>query len=457
MKLPQDVMTILSRLRDGGWEAFVVGGCVRDLLMGKEPHDWDICTSALPQETRACFPELSVVETGIRHGTVLLLLNGVGYEVTTYRTEGAYSDHRHPDGVRFVRAVREDLARRDFTINAMAYHPETGVVDPFGGREDLQKGVLRCVGNPEERFREDPLRILRLLRFAARLGFAVEPETARGALALRGELDYIARERVFAELKGLLVGEYVLPVLREGREVLAQCIPELVPMFDHPQDNPHHCYDIWGHTIHTVAAVEPTETLRLTMLFHDIGKPDCFTHDEAGIGHFHGHPARSVQLAEEILTRLRCDSRTKEDVLALVAWHDRLRVFHRRSLCRVLRELGERRTRLLFPVLRADAMGKAPAYRERDLQAIAEGEALLDALLREGLCLSLRDLQVNGRDIAALGCTGQEIGRVLGALLEEVQEERLENRREVLLRRAGALASCPDSSEQYSKKNLQKY
>lgn len=439
VSVPADVLELLNRLRAHGYEAWLVGGCVRDLLMGVPPHDWDICTSALPEETERCFPGCRVIETGLRHGTVTVLRGGQPYEITTYRTERGYSDHRHPDGVSFVRSLREDLARRDFTVNAMAYHPDDGLVDCFGGEEDLRRGVLRCVGDPEERFREDALRMLRLLRFASRLGFAVVPETAKAALSLRGELDYVARERVFSELKGLLVGQFVRPVLEQYREVIAQCIPELRPMFDHPQDNPHHCYDVWVHTTHAVEAVPPDETLRLVMLFHDCGKPDCFTHDANGIGHFHGHAERSAELADAALTRLRCDNATKEEILCLIRWHDRLHVITRSTVRRALTKLGEQRLRRLLTVIRADNLAKAPELEEATREQLDDAERILEELLREQLCLSLKNLKVNGCDVLAHGASGPKVGQVLNTLLAEVQEEVLANERDALLRRMSEL------------------
>lgn len=437
--VPADVLELLNRLRAHGYEAWAVGGCVRDLLMGVPPHDWDLCTSALPEETERCFADDKVVETGLRHGTVTVVRGGQAYEITTYRTEGNYSDHRHPDGVSFVRSLREDLARRDFTINAMAYHPEEGLVDCFGGEEDLRRGVLRCVGEPERRFREDALRILRLLRFAARLGFTVDPETAQAALSLRGELDYVARERVFSELKGLLVGRHVRPVLEQYRELAAQCIPELRPMFDHPQDNPHHCYDVWIHTTHAVEAAPPDAVLRLTMLLHDCGKPDCFTHDANGVGHFHGHAERSAELADTALTRLRCDNETKAEILCLIRWHDRLHVVNRTTVRRALLRLGEPRFRRLLAVIRADNQAKGPRMEEETRAQLDEAERLLEELLQEQLCLSLKNLAVNGRDALALGASGPTVGRVLNTLLSEVQEEVLPNERDALLKRMSEL------------------
>ncbi|MCD8159867.1 MAG: HD domain-containing protein [Clostridiales bacterium] len=439
IRLPPEVAALLERLQARGHEAFVVGGCVRDALRGEAPGDWDVCTSALPEETIACFSDCTVHRTGIRHGTVLVRFRGTGYEITTYRTEGGYADHRHPDRVRFVPTLEEDLSRRDFTVNAMAYNPQTGLVDPFGGQEDLRRGILRCVGRPEERFREDALRILRGLRFAARLGFTIEPETGAAMLRQRDGLDCIARERIFAELKGFLCGGQVLPLLLDYRELLAQFLPELRPMFDHPQNNPHHCYDVWEHTAHAVAAVRPEPVLRLTMLFHDCGKPDCYTVDEAGVGHFHKHPQRSALLAEEALTRLRCDNRTKEDVLLLIAWHDRLHHVSRASVGTMLAVLGPRRAELLMEVIQADDRAKAPAYAQADEQDLAEARALLGQLLAEGYCLSRQDLKISGRELMDLGASGPEIGRILEELLREVQAEQLENRPAALYNRAKAL------------------
>lgn len=438
-RLPLEVAALLERLQAQGHEAFVVGGCVRDALRGETPSDWDICTSALPEETIACFSDCTVHRTGIRHGTVLVLYQGAGYEITTYRTEGGYADHRHPDEVRFVRTLEEDLSRRDFTINAMAYNPQAGLVDPFGGQADLRRGVIRCVGAPEERFREDALRILRALRFAAKLGFAIDPETGTAMLRQQAGLDCIARERIFAELKAFLCGAQVLPLLLDYRELLAQFLPELRPMFGHPQNNPHHCYDVWEHTAHAVAAVRQEPVLRLAMLFHDCGKPDCYTVDEDGVGHFHKHPQRSAELAEAALTRLHCDNRTKEDVVLLIAWHDRLHHVSRASVGRMLAALGPRRAELLMEVIQADDRAKSPAYAQSDARDLAEAKALLAQLLAEGFCLSRQDLNISGRELMELGAFGPEIGRVLGQLLAEVQAEQLPNEAQALNRRAAEL------------------
>ncbi|MCD8188766.1 MAG: HD domain-containing protein [Clostridiales bacterium] len=432
--LPETVSCILGQLNAAGYEAYAVGGCVRDSLLGRTPEDWDICTSALPQEVMACFPQCKIHTVGLKHGTVLLMLEGRGYEVTTYRTDGPSSDHRHPDGVQFVRSLEEDLARRDFTINAMAYHPVHGLVDPFSGQTDLAAGIVRCVGEPKRRFREDGLRILRGLRFASRYGFQIETETGAAIRQQAELLQFISGERIFAELKGFLAGEGAAQLLLDYREPFGAIMPELVPMFGHPQHNPHHCYDVWGHTCHAVGQVAGDPLLGLTMLLHDAGKPRCFTQDENGVGHFHGHPAESVKIAADILARFHCDNRSRDTILTLIAWHDRVRVFTRRSVRRMLSSLGEENARLLFRVMYADARAQSPATLPQKLAGLAEGERILEELLAEKACFTLKDLAVSGKDLLALGYpAGPELGAALNALLEAVVEERLPNQRQALL------------------------
>ena len=317
-KMPCFVRQILERLNGAGFEAYVVGGCVRDALLGRQPHDWDVCTSALPQEVIECFSDYTVHPTGIQHGTVLVIQEGEGVEVTTFRTESGYSDHRHPDQVTFVHSVEADLARRDFTINAMAYSPNRGLADPFDGRRDLEKGIIRCVGEPMQRFQEDGLRILRALRFAARYKFSIEAETSRAMNDCRELLNYIAVERIFQELKGFFSGGSVRGLMLEYREIFAVFLPELRPTFDFDQRNPNHCYDVWEHTVCAVDNAAPDPVLRLTLLFHDVGKPACFTMDKAGVGHFKGHDAVSAETAKAALSRLRCDRETLRTVVTLV-------------------------------------------------------------------------------------------------------------------------------------------
>ena len=437
LRLPPPVAEILKQLNRAGYEAYVVGGCVRDALLGREPHDWDICTSALPEQVIASFPHQNVYKTGIQHGTVLLRWEGEGYEITTFRTEGNYSDHRHPDQVRFVGSLKEDLARRDFTINAMAYHPDTGVVDWFGGQEDLRSGLIRCVGEPEQRFREDGLRILRALRFGARYGFAIEAETAQALHRCKALLGYLAPERIFSELKGILVGDGMTELLRTHRDILAVFLPEVVPMFDFDQKNPHHCYDVWEHTLHAMSNIHPDPTLRLAMLFHDMGKPATFTLDEIGQGHCHGHSAVSAAMARDVLLRLRCDRETLDTVVTLAAWHDRVRQFTRRSTLRLLAQLGETRLRQLLLVAEADVKAQAPETVPGKMEQLLAGYALVDALRAAHACVQKSDLAIGGRDLIALGMKpGVPMGTLLEQLFQEVLDGTLENRRETLLAKA---------------------
>ena len=447
-RMPPAIGEIIARLNRGGYEAYVVGGCVRDALLGREPHDWDICSSALPQEVVDCFPERTVHPTGLKHGTVLLSWEGEGIEITTFRTEGGYSDHRHPDKVTFVRSLDEDLGRRDFTVNSMAFHPERGIVDPFGGQRDLRAGVIRCVGEAERRFQEDGLRILRALRFASRYGFTIEEETARAMDRCRELLRWIAVERIFQELKGILCGAGVGPLLLEHREIIALCLPELRPTFDFDQHNHNHCYDVWEHTVRSVENAPPDPVVRLAMLFHDIGKPETFALDEQGVGHCLGHPEVSAKITRAALRRMRCDRETMDAVAELVAAHDhagrnqprggarydRNRFFTRRSVRRMLARMGERQLRRLFHVMEADVKAQAPETVPGKMEKLLSGYAMLDAVLAEGACFTIPDLAVNGRDLIAMGLKpGVFLGSVLKKLFREVLDGNLENNRDVLL------------------------
>ena len=433
MQIPSDAAWLLDRLNGAGYRAYVVGGCVRDALLGLPPKDWDVCTSARPEEMQAVFRGCHVVETGLKHGTLTVVLGHVPYEITTFRVDGAYTDHRHPDGVTFVTDVREDLARRDFTVNAMAYHPREGLVDAFGGQEDLRRGVIRCVGDPSKRFGEDALRILRALRFAAVYGFAVDAGTASAAHRLKATLDQVAAERIRVELAKLLCGRACGEVLRTFADVVAQVLPEVAPMFGFDQRNPHHRYDVWEHTVRAVEAAPPVEALRLTLLLHDAGKPASFSVDENGVGHAYGHGAVSRALAESALTRLKADHLTAGRVLTLVAHHDIPLSTEAKVLKRRLHQFGEETLRQLMEVQRADNLAKGTLPAEEVEAWAAELRLALDALMATAPCVTLRDLAVNGRDIMALGLTGKAVGACLNALLEAVLEERLPNEREALV------------------------
>ena len=444
--IPSPVREILETLEAAGHRAWCVGGCVRDALLGRIPEDWDVTTAARPEETMALFGDRAV-PTGLRHGTVTVRTAAGGVEVTTLRRDGAYRDHRRPESVAFTDSLEEDLRRRDFTVNAMAADLAGDLYDPLGGRADLAAGVLRCVGDPDRRFDEDALRILRGVRFAAQLGFAIHPDTAAAIHRNRALLGDIAPERIWTELKKLVTGARAAEVLRSYPDVIGVFWPEVLPMVGFDQRNRHHCYDVWEHTLHALAAIPPEVELRLAMLLHDIGKPNCFTVDERGQGHFYGHPAESARLAGEMLRRLRADNATAETVVRLVAWHDKNIPRTRPAIARALGKLGERDLRRLLDVKRADNLAQAPDCRVVQGE-IDRAEAILNQLLAEGACVSLRQLAVNGRDLLGLGLSGPAVGKALQALLDAVMDGDLPNERQALLaavrgQRAETLSAGP--------------
>lgn len=430
VKLPEYVADILRRLEDAGHEAWCVGGAVRDALLGLEPGDWDVTTSAKPEEILDLFSP-NALPTGLKHGTVTVG-GGRGVEVTTFRRDGAYLDCRHPEHVEFTRSLTEDLARRDFTVNAIAVNLRGELADPFGGQADAKAKILRAVGVPEERFREDALRILRGLRFASRLGFAIEPETSQAIRRCAPLLENIAAERIQAELTGILCGAHVLPVLLDYPDVLGVFLPEILPCVGFGQHCVYHCYDVWEHTARSVAAVKPLPVLRYAMLLHDLGKPETFTLDETGRGHFYGHWRRSVPLADAVLSRLRVDHHSKQTILTLVERHDAPLHLNEKSVRRNLSRYGEETLRLLLEVKRADNLAQAEAYRDRQV-LIRQWEDLLDMVLASGECFSLKQLAVKGNDLTALGLQGPAVGRALNELLEQVIEDKLPNDRGMLL------------------------
>ena len=438
LNVPDHVQALLAALRDAGFEAYPVGGCVRDSLMGRTPSDWDLCTAATPAQTEAALAGYRLIETGVKHGTVTALTERGPVEITTFRTDGEYLDHRRPEHVTFVPDLREDLARRDFTVNAMALDPSGSVVDPFGGRTDLAAGIIRCVGEPDRRFGEDALRILRALRFAAKHNFSIDPATGDSAVKNRALLDDIARERVFAELTGLLTGPGAGRVLREYAPIIFQIIPELAPQAGFDQKNPNHIHDIWTHTTMAVDAAPPEPVLRLTMLLHDVGKPACFFTDEAGVGHYYGHGETGAEIADDILRRLRCDNATRERVCLLIRNHDIKPPQTPRAARRLLARLGEDGARQLIACWRADNADRGEAVRVRNLALIDDWEKLLaEALAGPAPCFSVKSLAVKGQDIMVLGIPeGPEVGRVLAALFDAVTDGEVPNEREALLHKA---------------------
>lgn len=433
-EIPDGARHILQTLNSAGHEAYLVGGCVRDLLRGVEPHDWDICTSALPEETERCFADRRVIETGLKHGTVTVLVGSEPYEITTYRTEGPYSDSRRPDYVRFVPNLEQDLARRDFTMNAIAMDLQGNLRDPYGGADDIKAGLIRCVGEPDQRFQEDGLRVMRALRFAAVFGYNTEKHTAQAIHENRAMLDRVAAERINAELCKLLVGQNAGGVLRQYPDVFCQFWPELGPLVTLEQNNPWHCWGGWEHTIQALEAAPVDVTLRLAMLLHDIGKPACKSTDEKGIDHFCGHPTVSARLADEMLRTLKFDNKTRERVVLLVERHDAQLPPRSQVIRRWLNRLGPEAFFQLLEVKRADHMGQAPEKVKDRLTELDEIKAKAEQILAERQCLTLKDLAVNGRDVIAAGVTpGPEVGRVLEGLLEQVLSGKTPNSQSILL------------------------
>jgi len=435
MVLPEAVLYCISRLNKAGFDAYCVGGCVRDSLLGIVPHDYDLCTNATPEKIRQVFADHALVLAGEKHGTVGVVIDRQVYEITTFRTEGGYQDSRHPDWVTFVPTVEEDLSRRDFTVNAIAYSPEKGYIDPFGGQRDLSSHVLRAVGDPTTRFTEDALRILRGVRFAVRFALTPEPATEKAMTALAPALDKIARERIFDELCKLLPTVKAADLLR-FREILAQVIPELIPSFDFNQYSPHHIYDVFTHTAHVVEAAPRELALRWAALLHDTGKPRAFYRDETGRGHFPGHAKYSAQMAEAVLTRLKAPTALRERVVLLIAQHMTQLLPDRRLLRRRLSRHGEETVRQMLMLQQAD-FGSKGTGTPREEAVFGEIETLLAELLAEDACLQIKDLAVDGRDLMALGFpAGPALGKCLQFLLEQVLDEALPNEKEHLLKAA---------------------
>ena len=430
MQIPPAVHGMMDVLHENGFDAYLVGGCVRDALMGLTPHDYDITTNARPEQIIALFGEEDCTWYGKAFGTVCVHRDGGQAEVTTYRTEGDYTDSRHPGRVDFADDVHDDLSRRDFTCNAIAYDPRTGLLDPYHGADDLQNSILRAVGTADQRFSEDALRILRGLRFYARFGLVPEAATDAAMRAHAPELANISVERVFTELCGMLKGEHITTVLLTYPDVLAVWIPEITPCVGFEQHSKWHDFTVWEHIARTVGNVVPDLPLRLAMLFHDIAKPDCFTLDARG-GHFMGHAHRSAVKADHALKRLRCDNRTREQAVQLIELHRG--VPKRMSTCRrLLGELGEEQFWRLIQVMESDRVSK---WRDRagSRERIDRMEECLNGHMTQGLCCGIADLEIDGRDLIALGYQGREIGEMLHMVLEEVIHDRLRNEREALL------------------------
>lgn len=433
IELPDHVKFILDTLEKNGYEGYAVGGCVRDALLGREPQDWDITTNAKPLQVKALFRR--TIDTGLQHGTVTVMLDHVGYEVTTYRIDGEYEDGRHPKAVSFTGNLADDLMRRDFTINAMAYNETKGLVDLFTGREDLEKGVIRCVGEPKERFTEDALRMMRAIRFSAQLGFAIEEQTLEAVRALAHTIQRISAERIQMELLKTLTSAHPQTIRLFYETGLSYYfLPELDQMMETGQNNPHHCYSVGEHTLHSLSEVPQDKVLRLAMLLHDVAKPVCKTTDEEGIDHFHGHPLQGAELARKILRRLKMDNETISKVTQLIRWHDYNPPLSERNVRRAVCKVGLAQYPDIFAVKRADIRAQSDYKKEEKLRYVDDYEQVYEQILEKNQCLSMKDLAVDGSDLLAAGIPqGKAIGEKLHGLFELVLEEPSRNTREYLL------------------------
>lgn len=434
IQLPDKVHKIIETLEAAGYEAYAVGGCVRDSILGREPNDWDITTSAKPEETKSLFAR--TIDTGIKHGTVTIMLDKEGFEVTTYRIDGAYEDSRHPKEVTFTASLEEDLKRRDFTVNAMAYNERTGLVDIFDGLADIEQKMIRCVGNAEERFTEDALRMLRAVRFSAQLGYEIEEETKQAIRRLSPQLSRISAERIQAELVKLVISphpDYFRTAYETG--ITKQILPEFDICMETNQNNPHHCYTVGEHILHAMQETMPDKVLRLGMLFHDIGKPQTLSTDDKGITHNKGHAELGEKMTKKILRRLKFDNDTIDKVSKIVLYHDQEVGLTPSGVRRALNRMGEDIFAMLFEVQYADIIAQSDYLREEKLQKLAYKKEIYEGICQRKECLNLKDLAVTGSDLIALGIpAGRQIGVILNDLLDIVLEEPARNTREELLR-----------------------
>lgn len=441
INIPADANELIHTLQNNGHSAYIVGGCVRDSILGRTPHDYDICTSATPSEMLEIFKDRKIIETGLQHGTVTVVVNGEPYEITTYRIDGIYSDNRRPDTVTFTDKLVEDLRRRDFTINAMAYNDEEGLIDLFNGIEDIKHKKISCVGSAKDRFGEDALRILRAIRFAAQLEFTIIPGTDWEIHKQYKNLENISIERINSEFCKIASSDDFCVELLLYKDVFSLFIPELKDMFDFPQNNPWHIWDVFGHTIHAIEYCDSDDlTVRLAVLFHDFGKPHSYQDGEDGIRHFKGHGRVSADITDYIMKRLRFDNETRNNVVELVYYHDATFEVGKKYVKRWLNKIGEKQFRRLLQVKKADNKAQNLELSSDRIEELSEIESLIDEVLQEEECFSLKDLAVNGKDLMSVGYkAGKELGNTLNMLLQLVIDGDCPNEKEKLLQEAESL------------------
>lgn len=439
IRIPEKVQYVLSKLHKAGFEAYVVGGCVRDSILGQTPDDWDITTSASPEQVKQVFPR--TIDTGIEHGTVTVRHEGESFEVTTFRLDGKYEDHRHPEQVSFTGNLEEDLKRRDFTVNAMAYNDRDGLVDLFGGVSDLEQGIIRCVGDPVERFEEDALRVLRAVRFCAKLGFKLDIATREAGKKMAPSLSYVSAERIRTELEKLITSDHPEEI-RMAYEcgITAVVLPEFDAEMGALQNNQHHKVSVGEHTIRTMMAAPKDRILRWTMLLHDSGKPLVQTINEEGIYHYHGHAAPGADVAKKVLERLKFDKASERDIVDLIRNHSLYPALSEEGVRRAVVQLTPRLFPLFLQVKRSDIRGQNPAVQKEKLRYMDQVETIYNRILERGDCLSLKQLAVSGNDLIGLGIPkGKKIGEVLGTLFDEVLQDPSLNNKEYLSERAKLL------------------
>lgn len=433
IRIPKQAEKAIETLEENGFDAYCVGGCVRDSIMGKEPADWDICTSCKPDRLKEIFCGYKLIETGLKHGTLTVIIDGMHIEITTFRKDSSYQDHRRPESVEFVQNLKQDLSRRDLTINSLAFNNGVGLIDCFGGLDDISKRVIRCVGEPHMRFEEDALRILRAVRFASTLGFSIEPNTKSALFEKLNLLEFVSIERIRDEILKLLTGDNVLSVLLEYKEVIFRIIPELKKCDLTPQNTPHHKYNVYVHTVHSVSNIEPLPRLRMTMLLHDIGKPNTLTTDNKGIAHFKNHQCVGRQMSEKILKRLRYSKKETKYICSLIAQHDNRFPANEKSVKKFISKYGVDFFCDYVKIRIADTLAQSNYMRDEKLNIINEVKTIGEKIIKSGSPLTLKDLEINGYDLIDLGFKDNNIGIILNDILSLVLENKLSNNKRELI------------------------